>query len=270
MNEIRFCVTVSLLAITGAMGLVAGSAAEPTPDEVLKSKGLARAGLVYVVDAERGFVDGMARIQPRYAEVETLYLKLTAIVQSQGEYDALDREYALATERLRNVGAEIDAFPTTSNSELKAQYRGLLDLEKQIRFHRNELDRELNLRYKALVPDWQRDELVTKFQTSRQEFLTESRTLRAQAEDINTRYAKLSKDEAVKKAIAALRLSTKTRVDLGPSAEFKKKSTLLKNAERTVSPGKSAPRSKTRSKKSDQRKKSDSPAGAGQEARTSP
>ena len=103
----------------------------------------------------------MAKIQPRYAEMESLYIKLAAAVQGKADYDALDSEYTLMTERLRNVGAEIDAFPTTSNSELKQQYRNLLDLEKQLRFQRNEVNRELDLRYKNLVPDWQREELLT-------------------------------------------------------------------------------------------------------------
>jgi hypothetical protein len=259
MRGIRVCVNVSLVAITVAMSGGAVAASEPTPDDVLKNKGLTRAGLVYVLDGEKGFLEGMAKIQPRYAEVEALYVKLAAIVRSQTEYDGLDREYALATERLRNVGAEIDAFPTTSNSELKEQYRNLLDLEKQLRFHRNELDRELNLRWKNLAPDWKREELFKDFQSKQQDFLTESRSLRGVAEDVKSQYAKLSRDDAVKKAIAAIRLSTKTRVDLGPSAEFKKKSILLKNAERTFSPETFRP-GKT-AKKSSRKNKADTSVG---------
>jgi hypothetical protein len=266
MLGIRFWRIVSLLAVTAVIGSAAVMASEPTPDEVLKSRGLTRAGQIYVLDAEeRGFLEGMAKIQPRYAEMEALYLKLAAIVYGQEQYDALDIEYHLATERLRNVGAEIDDFPSTSNSELKQQYRNLLDLEKQLSFHRNALNRELNLRYKNLVPDWKKEKLFTEFQEKRQNFLTESGSLRAQGEDVKARYGKLSKEEEVKKAIAALRLSRKARVDLGPSVEFKKKSSLLKNAERTISP--ESLTHKPGSKKGSQKGKLDTPAGTGKRGR---
>jgi hypothetical protein len=248
-----------VLLMTGIAAHAAARAAEPTPDEVLKNNGLTKSGLLYVLDSERGFLDGTTKIQPRYADMEKLYARLNLIMQGQLEYDGLDNAYTLSTERLRNVGAEIDAFPTTSNSELKQHYRELLDLEKQIRFQRNELSRELDLRYKNLVPEWQREKLFTDFQAKRQGFLTESRSLRARGDEVKARYQKLSKDDGVTKAIAALRLTSKARVDLGPSAEFKKKSTLLKDAERTFSP-ESFKRRKA-SKKSGQKTRADATTG---------
>ena len=72
MQSIRFWATFTLVAIIGTSIAVTVIAQEPTPDLVLQNKGLIRAGPLYVVDAERGFVDGMAKIQPRYAEMEAL------------------------------------------------------------------------------------------------------------------------------------------------------------------------------------------------------
>lgn len=251
MNGVLYRVTFSLVAITVISTNAAAMASEPTPEEVLKGQGLTKAGLLFVLDAEQGFLDGMAKIQPRYAELEVFYQKISAVVANQDAYDELDREYAVVTQQYRDVGAEINAFPTTSNSELKQQYRNLLDLEKQLSFRRNELNAALDLRYKTLTPDWKREELIKDFQAKRQEFLTTSRGLRAQGDEVIARYVMLAKDNAVKGALSALGNSTKTKVELGPSPEFKKKSTLLKNAERMLSPETS--RRKTRAKKSNQK-----------------
>jgi len=225
-----------LLAVLGTLHGSAAIAADQTPEEVLKSRGLTKSGTLYVLDAEADFHAKFAKVQPLYLQVRELYNKLAVIVQYQYEYDEIDNRYTLVTEQLRNVQAEQDSFPPTSNNVLKQQWQELLELERQLRFQRNELNRELNLRYKNLVPDWQKEKLSEEFQKRREEFLKETRDPRAVAATIKEKYGELSKDEAVKKALVALRLSTKARVDLGPSLEFKRKSTQLKNAETELSP----------------------------------
>ena len=148
----------------------------------------------------------------------------------------LDNRYNLVTQQLRDVQAEQDSFPATSNNLLKQQWQELLDLEKQLRIQRNALNSELNLRYKNLASDSQKEKLTDEFQQRREEFLKETKEPRALAEKIKDKYAELSKDDSVKKALADLRVSTKARLNLGPTAEFRKKSTQLRNAEAELSP----------------------------------
>ena len=211
-------------------------AASDTPESVLKSRGLKRLGLTYVLDGEADFLKKLARIQPRYDEVKGLYADLAAAMQNQAEYDEMDVRYKLVTEQLRNVQAEIDTHPPLNNQVLRQNWYNLLESEKQLRFQRNALDRELDLRYKTLVSESKRERLLADFQKKRRDFLQDSRDLLEQADQISQTYSKLAREGEVKKALDAIRAATKDRVLLGPTPEFKRKSTLLKNAEKAFSP----------------------------------
>jgi hypothetical protein len=221
------------------LGMVVGASAfgaEPTPDEVLKARGLKKSGLLYVLDGESDFLAKLGKLQPNYRHVKELHDKLAVVMQNQYEYDQLYDQWTLVEERLRNVQAEIDTHPPLNNNELRQHWYDLLDSEKQLRFQYNELRREVNLRYRKLVSKQERENLSNEFQDRREDFLKESRALRGLADKAKEKYNALSKDDAVKKAIGELRLTTKARVDLGPSAEFKRGSAWLMNAERTTSP----------------------------------
>jgi len=232
---------VFLMVTRGAI-----AAADPTPEDVLKGRGLKKSGWICVLDGEADFLKKLAKVQPLYDQMTNAYSKLDAIVRNQNEYDAMDVQYKLLTERLRNVQAEIEAHPPLSNNELRQNWNDLLEAEKQLRFQRNGLDRDLDLRWKTLVSDSQREKLFNEFQKLRRDFLTESRDLRAISEGVSENYGWLAKDDAVKKALSALRASTKARVELGPSPEFKRKSALLRSAERAFSPESLTPKQKVR------------------------
>ncbi len=236
MSRTRSLWAAGLLAVLGALQATAAVADLEAPEEVLKSRGLTKSGSAYVVALEADFREKYAKVEPLYRQLRELYTKLFTIAKYQYEYDDMDKQYNLVTEQLRNVQAEQDAFPSTSNSVLKQQWAELLELERQLRLQRNALNRELNLRYKNLVSDRQKEKLSDEFQKQRENFLKEAQEPRALAEKIKERYGELSKDAAVKKALDELRRSTKSSISLGPSAEFRKKSTLLKNAEAELSP----------------------------------
>jgi hypothetical protein len=225
-----------LLALFVAAQGATAIAAVQTPEELLKSRGLTKSGSVYVLDDEADFLEKFAKLQPLYMQLRELYNKLFVMAQNQNAYDETDNQYDIVTEQLRNVQAEQDAFPSTSNSVLKQQWAELLELERQLRLQRSALNRELNLRYKNLASDRQKEALSDDFQKKRENFLKETKEPRAVAEKIKEKYGELSKDEAVKKALAAVTAATKARVTLGPTAEFRKKSTQLKNAEAELSP----------------------------------
>ena len=105
----------------------------------------------------------MAKLQPDYRKLKNLYDQLAAAMQIQAEYDLLDDRWTVVNEQLRNVQAEIDAHPPTSNNELKQSWQNLLDAERQLRLVYNELRREVNLRYKRLVPEAEREQLHARF-----------------------------------------------------------------------------------------------------------
>jgi hypothetical protein len=246
MSGVRSSLAAVLMATLGVVGGGSAVAADQSPEEVLKDRGLTRRGASYVLDSEAAFLKKLAEVQPLYDQLRGLFTKLVAVSQSEYAYAEVDERWNLLNERIGNVQAEIDAFPPTNNNILKQQWRDLLELERQLRVQWNETNRERNLRWKALPPDWQKEKLSDEFRERREDFLAKTRDLRAVADTINARYDELSRDDAVKKALGSLRLSTKTRVELGPSPEFKKRSTQLKNAEKDFSPenltGKRKPR----------------------------
>jgi hypothetical protein len=144
-----------LLAV---LSLVVGSAAIASgPDDVLESRGLTRSGMLYVLDAEAGFLEKVGKLQPSHLELKRLYDKLFAIVRNQFEYDQLNGPWTGVNEWLRNVQAEIDTHPPLSNNLLRENWQNLLASERQLRYEYNELNTQVTLRYRKLVPDWQKE-----------------------------------------------------------------------------------------------------------------
>ena len=236
MRANRINLALALLAVVTALADVAAVADDPKPEKVLEGRGLKRSGMLYVLDAESDFVPRVAKLQPSYRQLKASYDKFAAVVINQAEYDALNDRWTLVNEQWGNVRADIDAHPPLSNNELKQNWQNLLDAEKQLRYQYNELRREVNLRYPRLVNDSERERLQGEFLKQREEFLEKSRELRELADKIKTEYSGLSQDGAVKKALAALKISTKARISLGPSPEYRKASDWLTKAVRSTSP----------------------------------
>jgi hypothetical protein len=236
MRATRSSLATALLVAVGSLGGVASMAAEQPPEELLASRRLKRSGVLFILEAETEFVPKVTKLLPDYRQLKGLYDKLATAMQIQAEYDVLDDQWTLVNEQLRNVQAEMDAHPPTSNNELKQSWQNLLEAERQLRFQYNELRREVNLREKKLVSDSEKKQLERDFLKQRDDFLESSRELRASADKIKDNYNALSQDEAVKKSLEALKISTKARVSLGPSPDYKKASAWLINAVRSTSP----------------------------------
>ncbi len=236
MPDARFRLTIALLVALGMSADPAALAADQTPDQVLTSRGLKRSGLLYVLDAESEFIPKVAKLQPSFRQLKGQYDKLAAIAQNQAQYDQLNDEWTLVTERLSNVQAEIGAHPVLSNSELKQNWQNLLEAERQLQYRYSELRREVNLRYPRLVSDFEKGKLQAEFLKQREDFLEKSRELRTLSDKIKEDYGTLSRDAAVKKALDAQKVATKTRTALGPSQDYKKASTWLTNAVKSTAP----------------------------------
>jgi hypothetical protein len=227
---------VALLIIVNALGDAAAVADDPNPEKLLEGRGLKRSGMLYVVDSEADFIPQVAKLQPGYRQLKATYDKLATIVQTQAAYDQLNDEWTLVNERLRNVQAEIDTHPPLNNNELRQNWNNLLEAERQLRFRYNELGRDVNLLYRRLVSDAEKERVQGDFEKQREDFLTKSKELRTQGEKIKADYDALARDDSVKKALETLKLSTKARITLGPSPGFKNASAWLTNALRSTSP----------------------------------
>jgi hypothetical protein len=228
--------SLAVLLAVGALGDSAVVAAQSTPEQVLAGRGLKQSGTLYLLPAEAEFVPKVSKLQPGYRELKARYDELATIIQNRAEYQMLDDQWTLVNEQLRKVQAEQDAHPATTNNELKQSWRILLEAERQLRFQYSELQREVNLRYPRLVSESKTEQLRDAFLKQRDEFLTSSKEVRGLGEKIRNDYRALSQDAEVKRALEAIKGSTKSRVGLGPSTDFKKASTWLTNALRSTAP----------------------------------
>jgi Skp family chaperone for outer membrane proteins len=235
MQPFRSGFTALVLAVL-ELGVAGVLADDSRPEQVLSGRGLKRSGAMYLLPAEAEFVPKVGKLQPSYRELKARYDELAATIQNRAEYQMLDDQWTLVNEQLRKVQAEQDAHPATTNNELKQSWRNLLELERQLRFQYSELQREVNLRYPRLVSESKTEQLRDVFLKQRDEFLTGSRELRELGEEIKNNYRALSQDNEVKQALDALKGSTKSRIGLGPSADFKKASAWLTTAVRSTAP----------------------------------
>jgi hypothetical protein len=226
----------ALVLAANAFGNPSLFAADSTPEQVLEGRGLKRSATLYLLPAEAEFVPKVSKLQPGFRELKARYDELFAAIQNRAEYQTLDDQWTLVNEQLRKVQAEQDAHPPTTNNELKQSWRNLLEAERQLRFQYSELQREVNLRYRRLVSESKTEQLRDAFLKQREEFLAGSTELREMGEKIKNDYRALSQDSEVKRALEALKGTTRSRVGLGPSADFKKASTWLTTAVRSTAP----------------------------------
>jgi hypothetical protein len=57
--------------LPAVLGLIVGSAAMAAgPEDVLKSRGLTKAGMLYVLETEPGFLEKVGKLQPSYQELK--------------------------------------------------------------------------------------------------------------------------------------------------------------------------------------------------------
>jgi hypothetical protein len=227
---------MALVLAAGALGGAAVVAEDSTPEQVLVSQGLKRSGTLYLLPAEAEFVPKVSELQPSFRELKARYDELFGIIQNRAEYQMLDDQWTLVNEQLRKVQAEEDAHPATTNNELKQSWRNLLEAERQLRFQYSELQREVNLRYPRLVSESKTEQLRDAFLKQREEFLNASKGVRAIGEKIKNDYRTLAQDDEVRKALESIKTTTKSRIGLGPSADFKKASAWLTNAVRSTAP----------------------------------
>jgi hypothetical protein len=234
MRATRTSLATALLAVISALGIPAANADDPAPEKVLEGRGLKRSGTLYVLDEESDFIPQVGKLKPGYGQLRAAFMKLAAVMQNQAEYKYLNDQWTLVNEQLRNVQAELDDHPPLSNNLLRQSWNNLLAMEKQLRYEYNAVAREVNLRYHRLDDD-EKSRLQAEFKKQREDFLEKSKDLQEQADKIKAEYDKLSKDGAVKKALDALKLSTKGSVGLGPSPAFKRDRAWLTDAVRSTS-----------------------------------
>ena len=224
MRNTRSILATALLLTLGRVGGPASIAiaADQTPEEVLKSRGLKRSGTVYILDADPKFVPNVAKLRPSYQQLYSVYRKLAPMIQMQAEYDLLDDQWTVVNEQLRNVQAEIDAHPPLSNNELRQNWQNLLEAERQLKLQYNALSPPRSICTTRLPSYAEKENLPGRVPQTAQGVPGKVQDLRKLVDRIKDDYTALSKDVAVKKSLATLKLSMKGGAFLAPHRTSRK------------------------------------------------
>jgi chromosome segregation ATPase len=216
-----FCViaTASWASVSRAAG--------DSPEDVLKKNGLKQAGPMYVLEAE-------SAAKKKLTEVRQLSRQLKIARLQQATYGTAQDHQALMqnlSAQVNQIKAEINAVNQQvnrlprfrnrfANTYAQAEHAELLAYRNQLNA---ELAQQNNLltQVKTHPPDPKIKEKIDADVHARQEeYEKEVSDLAQLVSSTQEKYAALSKDNEVKRALAALELKIRPSPQLGPSHEF--------------------------------------------------
>lgn len=203
---------VGLAAWTGV------SAAEPSPEEILKERGLSKSGLFYVLsDSESAFFEQLSAVEPYFNRLQEGRQNILAMAEN----DSLIR---MGQSRMSELNSSISLLDRTigrfgrKNTMEKQQ---LVANRATLVQERANLRPQLDAAKGARVGPVQRRQMLSEFEKQRTEFLDKARYVRPAVERVQSQYAALAKDKAVRDALKDAQRAAKARIELGPSPKFK-------------------------------------------------
>jgi clan AA aspartic protease (TIGR02281 family) len=198
----RFFAALSLLLWCSRL-LAAESTAETTPEELLKSKGLSRVGVVYLVELESKLPDYLRTVRAAQRRLENHAARRTAI----------ERDIETADAGIADWNQQViytDDKLSRTNKDDTVKYNTLVGQRNALRARVTEAERFKESRTKEL----------TKLGDSPDDYVALLIDLAEQMETASARYAELAADSDVKAAIAKLNVKGSPKVRLGPSSQF--------------------------------------------------
>jgi hypothetical protein len=217
-----------------------------TPEGVLESRGLAKAGKFYVVATEKEVGANFNRIKPIYNVMEDKLTQYMAILQAEATFQYLDNERILAETYIGDLGIQLANTPNNATNRLAIQQ--LQNEQRVTRIYLNEVNGNLQIARKNLVGPARKQAVWDEFMKRRGEFLEANKQLRPIVDTALKEYAALKKDAAVKDALQVITKRTNSPVSLGPSKDLSTAISKLKKAEEMVSFNPDAYRRKTKRK----------------------
>lgn len=204
-----------------AAGLAAwggAAAAEPSPEEVLKSRGLSKSGLYYVLaDPEADFFKELDAVEPYFARLQEGRRNILAVAEN-------DSRVLVGERRMSELNASINLLDRTIRGFGRKNTFGKQDLVAERAMlvqERAALRPQLDAARGARISPAQRREMFGDFEKMRTEFRDKARTVSPAGERVQSQYTKLANDEAIRAAIKDVGRAAKTRIELGPSPRFK-------------------------------------------------
>jgi clan AA aspartic protease (TIGR02281 family) len=192
-------VAIALLALQAGMKPIGG--AEPSPDEVLTSKGLTKVGTQYLLEADAKLQEKLRVVRQAQKQIETNRKKRASIeIDIARANDSIKQWNA----QYRDLNARLtDSLSAVRHNQIVGQINVLVANEKEADKFREDRMKEL----KTIVDP-------------NDDFVTNVFDLASKMEETAAQYETLGEDPAVKAALATLNLKAPPKVRLGPSAQF--------------------------------------------------
>jgi clan AA aspartic protease (TIGR02281 family) len=229
---------ISWLAIAVGVSLASShvilGADQPSADAALKSHGLKRIGITYVLTSEGEF-------QKKISEARLESRKLAALVNQQRAFEqGIEGGKALGQEllqqrislnqQLSEVDRQMDAFGAANPVERNQ----LVAEHNQLVASLNIVTDRLNLLNSQRADSKWKQDLDAEVSRGRAAYIQTVLSLRELADRIVNQYDELVKNDEVQQALRAAGSTSKTALKLGPSREFLANIKLLGNVEKSV------------------------------------
>ena len=227
-----------------------------SPQEVLKARGLIRAGSHFVVGSEAAALDKFEQVVPLMDQIGRLSRKYAEFTQIDDQLAAAE----IAHEELRRAFDEANATLSRMPNGTKVNSQ-LNQLYAEQRLHCDNLARQRNACLEAVsmlrgqrAPAGVKQELERDFIAKRSEFLKAANELMPSLEKAKAEHKKLQDDAVVKSALDAVRRSTKAAAALSPVGNLQNAIDKIKQAVRTYSPETNASKKKAKAGSAKSRK----------------
>jgi hypothetical protein len=220
----------------GRMATDAGASAprpKTTPEGVLESRGLGKAGKYYVVATEKEVGASFNRIKPIYNVMEEALTQYMGILQAEATFQYLDSERILADTYIRDLGIQLANTPNNATNRQLIQQ--LTNEQRIYGIYLNEVNGNLQIARKNLVGPARKQAVWDEFMKRRADFLEANKQLSPIVAKAVKEYAALKKDAAVKDALQVIAKRKNSPVSLGPSKDLTTAITKLRKAEEMVS-----------------------------------
>jgi hypothetical protein len=230
---------------------VAEAPAAKGPDEAfLNSRGLTLTGANFVVASETEFLEKVETIRPLINEMAKAFGEHSLVLQNEADLAGGEEYLNSLNARIDAVNAVLAKIPngSKSNSMEKQAYQETKATVDGLVQQRDDASGMVDaLRAQQVSPE-DKEKLATEFLAKRSDFLKATAELRPVYDKAISEYNKLQEDPAVKDALAAYKLTTKSAAAPGPSKNFQKAFALLRDAEWAYSPETAAAKAKAKRK----------------------
>jgi hypothetical protein len=239
MIKSRVALASALFATLVLLGFESLLGADSPVDETMKSHGLKRAGDLYVLMTE-------SDVKNKVLEIRRFSKQLNfALMQQKGTLSAKDYQ-----DTIKGLGDQINQY----NSEINAvnqqmnalpRYRGRLannfatEQYQELQVYKNQLQAEINQgrlylnQLKSRPFDPKAKEKADAEVQNRREFYHQAiQDLRQLVDTAQTKYAEVTKNDEVQKALEKANNVGRTKLKLGPSREFTNDVKLLEKLEK--------------------------------------